>query len=1048
VNKKSSSFLSSFTTNIIFVVLTIIGIAVIPLLSIKLSPDKQKPSLRIYNSWANASPETMEKQVTSVYEAMYARMHGVKKISSSSGYAYSYIDLEFDKESNMDAVRMEVSSIARTVWPKLPKGVARARIQMNVSDAQTEKEFMVFTLNGPDVPLQLYKYAEKELQSRFSEITGMRKIELYGANPFRWEIIYDQPKLDVLGISPGEIEEAIRASFYNEEAGKQLVSKGEKGISIPVRFLGKMKELPDWNKIPVKKLEGRIVYLEDIASIQYQEQKPNRYLRLNGLNTISIVLYADRMVNSLKLAESVYTKLTDLKEVLPKGYSLHTSYDSSEFLRDELTKISWRSGLSVFILLVFVFVVSRQWRYLLIITLSLLCNLFIACIFYYVFHIEIQLYSLAGITISLGIIIDNIIVMADHLRHKNDKKVFLAILAATLTSIGALSIIFFLDEGVKENLMDFALVMIVNLGVSLCIALYLLPSLMDKIPLREEKYKSFMKRKRRVVRFSFLYERYICFGRKWRWIYIIVLILGFGLPVQFLPDKIEEETETAFAEIYNKSLGSDWFVSEFKPILEKALGGSFRLFTENVFDQNYYANIEKTKLYINCYMPDGATLEQMNGLMKEVEVYLAQFPEIEMYQTRIYSTDNSRITIHFTDEAEKSAFPYRLKATMENYAVNITGADFSIYGVGRGFSNRMGLGYKNSAIVLRGFNYDKLMSLAEGVEKDLLKHPRIKEVYVKSGNSWRNKPRTQYAFSLDMESLKYANFTLREAYRSLQTNAVNDNSFMQVLNEGYMEELALVSSANSDAQLWNIKNNALAKARKGYSRMKDLSSIQKEILDEEIYRENQEYKVVASYDLIGPPKLARKIQDKKSKELNKILPIGYKAKSGAYGGWWEEKDNKRIWLVLLVIVIVYFICAILLESLSQPLFIISMVPLSFVGVFLVFYLFDLNFDQGGFASFILLSGLVVNAALYIINDYNNRLRKLRVESLLQSYVRAFNTKFIPILLTIVSTGLGLIPFVLQGQSEVFWFALAVGVIGGLFFSFVGIVFFLPVFVKN
>ena len=133
------------------------------------------------------------------------------------------------------------------------------------------------------------------------------------------------------------------------------------------------------------------------------------------------------------------------------------------------------------------------------------------------------------------------------------------------------------------------------------------------------------------------------------------------------------------------------------------------------------------------------------------------------------------------------------------------------------------------------------------------------------------------------------------------------------------------------------------------------------------------------------------------------------------------------------------------QSLKQPFAIISMIPLSFIGVFLTFYLFDFNFDQGGYASFILLCGISVNSALFIINDYNNLKKQYPKRNEQDLYFKAFNYKIIPIILTIISTIVGLIPFVWNGQNEAFWFSFAVGSIGGLLFSLIGIFFYLPMF---
>ncbi|HBK32428.1 MAG TPA: multidrug efflux pump protein, partial [Porphyromonadaceae bacterium] len=126
--------------------------------------------------------------------------------------------------------------------------------------------------------------------------------------------------------------------------------------------------------------------------------------------------------------------------------------------------------------------------------------------------------------------------------------------------------------------------------------------------------------------------------------------------------------------------------------------------------------------------------------------------------------------------------------------------------------------------------------------------------------------------------------------------------------------------------------------------------------------------------------------------------------------------------------------------------VIFIIPVSFIGVFLTFYWFKLNFDQGGFASFILLSGLTINAGIYILHEYNQIRKKRPVLSPINTYLKAWNSKIVPIFLTIISTILGFIPFMVGTQKEAFWFPLAAGTIGGLIMSFIGIFVFLPLFI--
>ena len=138
--------------------------------------------------------------------------------------------------------------------------------------------------------------------------------------------------------------------------------------------------------------------------------------------------------------------------------------------------------------------------------------------------------------------------------------------------------------------------------------------------------------------------------------------------------------------------------------------------------------------------------------------------------------------------------------------------------------------------------------------------------------------------------------------------------------------------------------------------------------------------------------------------------MGYTAENDQDYWSWNKKDNKQYALLLIVIAIIFFTTAILFNSLKQPLAIIFVIPISYIGVFLTFYLFGLNFDQGGFASFVLLCGITVNASIYILNEYNAIRKRYPLLLSARAFTKAWNSKILPIFLTVVSTILGFIPF--------------------------------------
>ena len=428
-----------------------------------------------------------------------------------------------------------------------------------------------------------------------------------------------------MSIQANEINQAIKRYFHQKElGGGQFVANSDTSYTY-LSFQGQNSPKNWWSEVVLGKYSGRILYLRDVAQIKLKEQKAESYFRINGLSTIYLNIYSSKGANQLKVAKHVYQKIQSLKATFPPNYSLMASYDASKQLRQEIRTIILRSGLVLLILLLFVWVVSRSWRYLLVIGASLVANLAIAIIFYYALGIEIHLYSLASITVSLGIIIDNTIIMADHRKLHHNNKVFLAILAATLTSIGALSIIFFLKEEQQVNLIDFALVMLINLAISLFVALFFIPALMERIHLTQKHQQTNRKHKRIAATIIRFYNRFIDFSYRYKWAFILTTVWGLGIPLHWLPDKLEPEDNEQplnhWQKTYNSTLGNPTFVNDVKPVLEKVFGGSLYLFSSYMEEQEFDWDNNRTKLTVNVSMPDGATLEQMNRVFRRGKLH-------------------------------------------------------------------------------------------------------------------------------------------------------------------------------------------------------------------------------------------------------------------------------------------------------------------------------------------------------------------------------------------------------------------------------------------
>ena len=753
--------------------------------------------------------------------------------------------------------------------------------------------------------------------------------------------------------------------------------------------------------------------------------------------------------NQLQLSNEVMQEMEAIRLTLPPGYEVHTSYDATEYIREELNKIYFRTGLTVLILLVFVWIITLNLKYLLLIVTSLAINISVAVIFYYLFGLEMQLYSLAGITVSLNLVIDSTIVMTDHILHRRNLKAFMSVLAATLTTMGALVIIFFLDEKIRLNLQDFAAVVIINLAVSLFVALFFVPAMIDRIKLVKRQsvkrwVRSHIRIRRLTVYFTHFYQLLIRFLLRWRVAVCILLLLGFGLPVFLLPEKLEGEGK--WIERYNKTLGSSTYKEKVKPVVDKALGGSLRLFVQKVYEGSYFSRNEEVVLYANANLPNGSTLEQMNTLVKRVETYLSGFKEIKQFHASVYNARRANLQIYFKKEYQHSGFPYTLKANLIGKVSELGGGSWDVYGLqDQGFSNDVRESAGSYRIKMYGYNYDELYAWAEKLKEVLLSHRRIKEVFIKSEFSWWKDDYQEFYFNLNKERMAQEGINAQHLFSAIQPIFGKNMQVGSVVTESGTESIRLSSRQSHDYDVWAMQFFPYGVDGGKHYKLSELATVEKGQMPQQIAKENQQYRLCLQYEYIGSYEQGNKIQKRDLEEFNKLLPMGYTAESDSQSWSWGKKDNKQYLLLLVVIAIIFFTTSILFNSLKQPLAIIFVIPVSYIGVFLTFYWFRLNFDQGGFASFVLLCGITVNASIYILNEYNSIRSRFPRLSMLRAYTKAWNAKILPIFLTVVSTILGFIPFMVGTDKEAFWFPLAAGTIGGLVMSIIGIFFFLPVF---
>lgn len=1054
--------ISPFTLILVMVIAMTAGAGVLPLLDVEPEPrPRQGKTLAVEFSWHNVSPKVIEQNVTSRIEGVVSAVKGVESVSSVSRFGGGRVEIHLKPQASVSATKFEIASAIKQIYKKFPEDVSYPAVtggEVTPRRGTDEKEKLLLTyqLNSDMKDDQLKEYVGNQVEPVLKAIEGVRRVDITGGTGKYVEISYDPVMLRSYGITVSDIEGAVRGFMGRAEIiGEISVDDPEGSAGRKALYLGVAEFDKPLERMPIKNIDGTIVYMGDLASYEYKDRLPWSYYRLNGLSTIYLNIYVDADAPLIRLSHELRRRIAELRESMKKGVYLSLTFNAADKQETELRTLVRRSLMSLMILLAFIWLIRRKWKYLFLISVTLAANILIAALVYWLADIRLHTFALAGITVSLGIIIDSSIVMVDHYLRHRDRNAFYAIFAALLTTIGALVIIFFLPEHLQKDLHDFSWIIIINLAVSLIVALLFMPALADRLGYAEQGIRPERARNTSADGLMRVYGSYIRFAQRHKWVYIVALVLIFGIPLHALPDRLGDEGNiyipwdkrgeaTWYEKAYNSTLGSDFFTRKLKEPLSTCLGGTMRLFADHIRSASDRRPEERRKrLSIHGKMPVGGSMHELNDKMLQIERFLSQFPEIEKFETNIGGW-GGRIDVDFNDEHRDGAFPYMLEQKVIGQLISLGGAEWSTYGVSeRGFSNSLNLAYRSHRIEIAGYNYDRLYRFAEEMSASLRGNPRVQDIVIEIPGHENQEDELYMVY--DKEKIAIDRFGIQGAYASL-SEILAEKEVGRYRDKFMDADIKLRSLRNDQFDLWQLKNSYIDVNGSPVC-LSNYMDISRRQAKNSIPRKNQEYVLRVAFNVLGSWNYSNKLIQDVTEEFNAKFPVGYRCINTTYG--WHEDSGVQYWLLFIVVVIIYFICAVLFESLTLPLVIISLIPVSFIGTFLTFYFTGVPFGNGGFASMVLLAGIVVNAGIYQVYEYRSLLRKADAATdKVAIYIKAFRMKAVPVFLTVLSTMLGLVPFLFEriGEDD-FWFSLAVGSMGGLLFSLLAYIFVLPIMMK-
>jgi len=279
-------------------------------------------------------------------------LEGIQNISSTSGNGWGRITINLDKHVDINVARFEVATIIRQTKPSLPPQTSYPNIYVSKSDENSDRPFISYTINAPENLTEIYNLTDRLIKPKLANIKGIDRIDISGSTPMEYRLEYDAKQLETLGIKVADIQQAISNHLSKEFLGEGSVEQvsGQKSLIriILVTNNNNNGQNFDCSKIIVKTQNGGLMNLNRIVKINHQQAESQYIYRINGLNSIYLSVVAKQTANQLSLSETIKEQIIKVQSVLPKGYEIHVSYDATEYIKEELNKIYFRLGLTVF----------------------------------------------------------------------------------------------------------------------------------------------------------------------------------------------------------------------------------------------------------------------------------------------------------------------------------------------------------------------------------------------------------------------------------------------------------------------------------------------------------------------------------------------------------------------------------------------------------------------------------------------------------------------------------------------------------------------------
>ncbi len=975
--------------------ITAFGIVGYQRLPLDLLPEISYPSLTVQTEFPDTAPAEVENLVTRPIEEAVGVLKGLRSIHSVSRSEVSDVTLEFDWDTDMDLLSMDVrEKLDRLILPEETEDPIVLRFDPSLDP------IMRLALGGTSDLTEIRRVADRKLKQEFETIKGVAAASVKGGLEEEIQIDIHQERLAALGIQLDQLSQIIGYSNINLPGG----SLQDEESQYLIRTVNEYDSVEEIAQLVVRQEGNAVVRLGDVAEVHRGTKEREEITRVNGKESVEIGIFKEGDANTVTTARAVRERVEELEDQLPPGESLTILFDQSRFIERAVNEVRGAALvgglLAVLILLAFL----RNVRSTLIIATSIPLSVIATFVAMYRLDVSLNIMSLGGLTLGIGMLVDNSIVVLESIHRRRKEGLPLAkaavegtsevggaVMASTFTTVAVFLPIIFV-EGIAGQLFgDMAMTVTLSLLASLLVAISLIPMLSAlgrerNHPEQRSAHWDESASPLSLGHFSVIYDRFLRGALEHRFLTLLIALVLFITSVLAIP-KLGTELIPAISE------------------------GEF---------------------FFEVNMPEGTPLELTDKTISRMESWVAEEPDVDRY----YSTIGSRLAAgglsfntkaehlgqlnvvlkHRGDEAGEVALAERLRQRFE------TLPDLAAkHGKPTYFSLKTPI-----EVVLYGESLEQLRETSVGLERSMASLPGLVDV---RSSLEEGSPELQIVF--DRDRLASLGLDMRQTSETLR-DRVQGAIPTRYKEEDRQIDIRVRNREIDRATIDDVRNLIVPGPQGQPLRLLTLADVNIDRGPAEIHRVQQQRAAIVGGNLqdrsLGPV-----VTEIKAMLASAPPPPGVTVELGGQSQEMQVSFASLRFALALAIFLVYLVMAATFESLIHPFIILFSIPLALVGVVAGLLLTGTEISVIVFIGVVMLVGIVVNNAIVLI-DKVNQLRRSGAEKV-NAVIRACHIRLRPILMTTLTTVLGLMPMALAvGEGSELRAPLAITVSCGLLLS--------------